>query len=733
MDFTHDMLRRLALLPILLAVATAHPPAWREFSIGPAVPKQSFVNDYRRGMLRAGSISLKSLIGIAAGAPEARILGPDWMDTERFAITATLSDETRLRLRTRSDDPSRLAEEFRTLLTEELAQRLHLQFHRETRDRLSYTLQAAQGRPMKLRPAPSRERAWLGLSRPGSRNTAIYVRSGTFRLIANWLQGYLKQPVSADPGLPAGTYSFRLRWRSGDQPSLFAALKQQLGLELAEDPRSQEFVVVDRVERPAFSSPAAPTIIPSEYPLPSAPSARFTPAQLKLDLKVLREALEEGHPGIYRYTPKAELDRAFLDTEKRLNRPLTALDFYRILAPVVALLKCGHTSLLPSRADDDSLADEPLIPIEVAILDGKVYIARNLSAAGELDGAEIASINGVAIGRILATMLAVAHGDGDSATAGPYQLSHRQGFARSLYLTVGQRSPFRIRYVRDGGTAETSLAGLPSKVMRDVERSRYGDPPAHGNATWRLLPGGSTGVLTIASFSGKAEDDTPLSVFLKRVFTEIRDRNVSRLILDVRDNGGGEDALGRILFSYFVDKPFRYYRDLIANKLSFNFFQYVPNREPLPANIVEMAKPGPDGKYHVVGHPNWGILQPASPHFGGKVIVLVNGGSFSTTCEFLSMLHSHGGATFVGEETAGGYYGDTAGIAVSVVLPNSRLILPVQLAAYYMAIDGTAQGSHGIRPDFPVAYSIDDILAGRDRAMEIALRQAGERAPIPDR
>lgn len=155
--------------------------------MGPSASKQSLVNDSRRGMLRAGSISLKSLIGIAAGAPEARILGPDWMDSERYAITATLSDEKRLRLRTRSEDDGRLAVEFRTMLTEELAQRFQLQYHREMRDRLSYTLQAAEGRRMNLRPVPSLERGRLALSRPGSRNTVLDARSVTFRLIGNWL------------------------------------------------------------------------------------------------------------------------------------------------------------------------------------------------------------------------------------------------------------------------------------------------------------------------------------------------------------------------------------------------------------------------------------------------------------------------------------------------------------------------------------------------------------------
>ena len=455
------------------------------------------------------------------------------------------------------------------------------------------------------------------------------------------------------------------------------------------------------------------------------PSATFTTAQLRRDFQVLREALEEGHPGIYRFTPKSELDHVFDRAAKQLNRPMTAMDFYRLLAPVVARLKCGHTSLRPSGLMEQRLADEPLIPIEIAILGGKLYVARDYSAAAQLAGAEVLSINDVPIARILASMLAVSHGDGDSPTAGPYQLSHGRGFARSLYLIAGLRSPFRIRYIGGGKTVEAVLTGMPLKVIHEVELSRYPSPPQHGNATWSLLEGGSIGVLKITSFKGNAGDDVPMSAFFERVFTEAHGRNVSKLILDVRDNGGGKDELGRVLFSYFADQPFRYYRDLVVNKLSFRFFQYVPDREPLPPNVDEMVKPGADGKYHWVGHPNWGMQQPAAPHFGGKVVVLMNGGSFSTACEFLSTLHNHGGATFVGEETAGGYYGNTSGTAASVVLPNSKLILPVQLVGYYLAIEGGALGAHGIRPDHHVEYSIDDILAGRDRAMEMALRLVG--------
>jgi Peptidase family S41 len=307
------------------------------------------------------------------------------------------------------------------------------------------------------------------------------------------------------------------------------------------------------------------------------------------------------------------------------------------------------------------VAAEPLLPIEAAILGGRVYVARDFSEERRLAGAEILSINDVPIEKILASMLTVVHGDGDSVTAGPYQLSRGRKFARNLYLIAGLQSPFKVRHTSGGTGSDSTVSGMTLNAMQEIETTRYSQSGKPANASWRLLEGGSAGVLKISSFGGKAEDGTPLRDFFGRVFTEIQEKNIGRLILDVRDNGGGEDELGRRLFSYFADQPYRYYRDLVVNQLRFRFFRYVPNPDPPPANIHQMFQLRADKKYHFIGHPNWGVQQPASPHFGGQVVVLMNGGSFSTTCEFLATLHSHGGAIFVGEETGGGYYGNTSG------------------------------------------------------------------------
>src|ERR1700675_3620259 len=69
-------------------------------------------------------------------------------------------------------------------------------------------------------------------------------------------------------------------------------------------------------------------------------SQKFEREKLIEDYQIARQALEEGHSGIYRYTKKADLDRVFDATLKSIDRPMDVFEFYRVLAPAVAAIKC---------------------------------------------------------------------------------------------------------------------------------------------------------------------------------------------------------------------------------------------------------------------------------------------------------------------------------------------------------------------------------------------------------
>jgi C-terminal processing protease CtpA/Prc len=102
----------------------------------------------------------------------------------------------------------------------------------------------------------------------------------------------------------------------------------------------------------------------------------------------------------------------------------------------------------------------------------------------------------------------------------------------------------------------------------------------------------------------------------------------------------------------------------------------------------------------------------------------MNGGSFSSSTEFLTLLHFYNRATLIGEEPAGGYYGNTCGRMVKLVSPNSKLELNFGVLTFYLDVSGYKYSDRGVLPDYPVAHKLNDLLAGRDKDMELALSLA---------
>jgi C-terminal processing protease CtpA/Prc len=209
--------------------------------------------------------------------------------------------------------------------------------------------------------------------------------------------------------------------------------------------------------------------------------------------------------------------------------------------------------------------------------------------------------------------------------------------------------------------------------------------------------------------------------FLKQSFAQMQTNGTRSLIIDLRDDTGGADEPGKQLFSFLWDQPFYYYKDIVSNAREFDFFKYDPAAKAIPADKVELRA---DGKYHHIWHPNLGLQQPQQPHFAGKVFALMNGGSFSASTEFLSTLHFHKRATFIGEETGGSYYGNTSGARVNLELPNSKLKLQFGLMAYYQAVGDDKHPDRGVLPDYPITHTIKDLMAGKDKEMELALSLA---------
>jgi hypothetical protein len=55
-------------------------------------------------------------------------------------------------------------------------------------------------------------------------------------------------------------------------------------------------------------------------------------------------------------------------------------------------------------------------------------------------------------------------------------------------------------------------------------------------------------------------------------------------------------------------------------------------------------------------------------------------------------------------------------------LPNSKLQLGVGLVTYYQAVSGYKYRDRGVLPDYAVSYTITELMAGKDKEMDLAIR-----------
>lgn len=463
----------------------------------------------------------------------------------------------------------------------------------------------------------------------------------------------------------------------------------------------------------------------------SAQQSRLPVKALRDDFAIFRHSLEEGHAGLYRYTPKAEMDAMFDRGDASLKAPMTSLEFLRVIAPIEAAIKCGHSGVRPSKSDFDRIiTTAKLLPYSVKVIGGKVFVLRDVTGGKSHAGDEITSINGLKTGSLLEKMESMVECDADVQSLKPFRLSNLYRFNTALLSLIGLSAPYAVELKgSDGKVHRVKLAGLPRPELVAQVAARYPqDSPKSTPTDLTFSVGGKIAVLTVRSFGGVADREgrVQLGEFFDQAFSQMELNQTKALIIDLRGNGGGADLAGRELLQHLVDKPFNYYTDLILNSLTFSFTKYGPPEQPkrLPEGFAKLGK---DGKYHNVTHPNVGMHDPARPTFLGPLYILADGGSFSTTCEFTSNLRYRRKAIFIGEETGGAFYGNNSGATASVILPHTGVTFFVPLQKYIMAVSGEPK-RRGVLPDLPVTPSIQDFIKGRDRAMETAIRLATKAA-----
>jgi uncharacterized protein (TIGR03435 family) len=179
-----------------------------------------------------------------------RFIGePGWVRSDRYDVQAKVDELKVTEWKKLTVDQQRLA------LQALIVERFNLRYHRESRVSSVYVLSIAKGGPRlkqaKLHKNSEGPHMFAPLEPGNMQSHSTYM----WQLVEE-LENQLNCIVRDETGL-LGTYDYTLAWTPDDPahaessgPSLFTAVKEQLGLKLEMQKRPVDVIIIDHIERP---------------------------------------------------------------------------------------------------------------------------------------------------------------------------------------------------------------------------------------------------------------------------------------------------------------------------------------------------------------------------------------------------------------------------------------------------------------------------------------------------
>lgn len=451
------------------------------------------------------------------------------------------------------------------------------------------------------------------------------------------------------------------------------------------------------------------------------PEHLYQPQQLHADLAFLKSVLEEAHPSLYRYTSKDGLDAYFAVADQQLNQPLTDIEFWKIVEPVVAAIRSGHTVVYPSANYVEWWNKHGLsrIPLSVYALNGHLYAAWFPEDCGKLfRGARITAIDDNPGTVVFASLKPFVSSEGYSdqfvnyniETTFPDLYGRVFGFKREYDVAFidssGKIQHATVRSYKTNYHAPTNQSKLiheqkKSEVAKAVDINYFKDVPG-------------TIELRIKTFSYLKD----YKIFDVAFFKRLQDEKIKNLIIDLRGDGGGYLGIGIDMMRYMVRNAVVPANMITAVTNEYSFEKYIvyPGSDTLRKSVLIKT-----GKREYAAVNDYQVNYISSGYlFAKNVYLLVDKGTFSAAAIFAANLRAQRNVTILGDETGGGE-GGTDGSGFSMVkFPNTELLL--RLPQFWMQTTTRNKNTgHGVIPDIAVIPSIEDRVADRDVVLDKTL------------
>ena len=491
-----------------------------------------------------------------------------------------------------------------------------------------------------------------------------------------------------------------------------------------------------QVMRRLMLAPPWAGLIPSLMPglARAAGGNTLSAAQARADLQLLRRAFDTLHPGLHRRATPAQVDAAFAAAGQAVSGGSTQAGMFLLCSHIAATLNCGHTWASHFNARKDLrlllLEGRDKLPFTLRWVQGRALITGS-AAPGLAAGTELLAIDGRPVAEITAALLPLLRADGQHAGAVGKRRAQLDGAA-------GQAAGgamdwlFPLRFAPAGGRWRLTLRELPlrpgdaaSGTVRELTVPAVSLPERQSRLPlpapqWSFERDGDTALLRLPTFAFW-NSDFKADAFLARTFAAMR--GLPYLVIDLRDNEGGDDAIARQVLAHLLRAPYvapavrlesayeQVPDDLLPHLGTWNrgFFDRRGQASALPGGRWLLPAPAPVR------------VEPVAAPYPGRSVVLVGPQNSSAGFLLARDLQRSGAAVLMGEPTGGNQRGLNSGQIAWLTLPASGVAVDIPLrAAFTLDEDGEPPPDHGVLPELPVAPRFEDAAAGQDTTLAAA-------------
>lgn len=488
---------------------------------------------------------------------------------------------------------------------------------------------------------------------------------------------------------------------------------------------------------------------------------------LHSDVDKLHKQLKKHHPKLYQYTPKNDLDFKFDSLKKSINQPITSIDFYKKLSPVVTNVRQGHVSVSSvykrfTKKERKAIKKKKFefYDLDFEYLEDKLWVKNNYGKDSTLVGNEVVSINNESARKLVETYKTRFASDGYNTTlydrfvgkAFTALYVRDKGFVDSLQVVFKSKdSSFTKLFKRTPKKEPKDTLALDSisqkkekpKKLTKAEKNdkklarkktkkynkKHGYISKKKQYTRNLNFIGKDSSVAYMKIRGFSNGN--YKKFYKESFVKLDSAKTDYFILDLRDNGGGRIAEIEKLYSYLTDKNYQFITESEVNsRIPFMKF-LMSNSTPvslkvlagllspiiITENLLKTKKE--EGKLYYKFKESK-LREPDELNYKGKMYVLINGNSFSASSLLSTHLKATKRAKFVGEETGGAYNGTVAGVYKIYQLPTTKLKVRMGLM-HVEAPQKQYPDGYGIKPDVKITPTVTDRNAEIDTELEWVL------------